>query len=102
VTRGGKRATELKIMVSPVRIRVPPLIKVLQNAGFVRNGYSDVEVLAPQLHHSWLGEYAVEGVQCGFLHARHEVAVNKGPTGAQIGFSLPCFIGDSLSYAPIL
>jgi hypothetical protein len=28
--RGGKQATELKIMVSPVRIRVPPLKKVLQ------------------------------------------------------------------------
>ena len=63
-------------MVSPVRIRVPPLEKVLQNAEFVRDGFLGVEVLPPQCHHNWLGEYPIEGVQSGLLHARHEVAVD--------------------------
>jgi hypothetical protein len=60
----------------PVRIRVPPLIKVLQNAGFIPDGSLGVEVLPPQFHHNWLGEYPVEGVQSGLLHARHEVTVD--------------------------
>ena len=63
-------------MVFPVRIRVPPLIKILQNTGFTDEPLLDIEQLPPQCHHNWLGEYPIEGVQCGLLHAGHEVALD--------------------------
>jgi hypothetical protein len=35
-----------------------------------------VELLPPQCHPNWLGEYPAEGVQSGLLHAGHEVPVD--------------------------
>ena len=97
--------TDLKIMVSPVRIRVPPHTNYLQIAAFFSGMRIRLASHPPQRAPRALGKDAVEVPQGLRLHTRHEVTVDVecgghdpwltigGPRGAS-GVPLPCwFVG---------
>jgi hypothetical protein len=71
-----KYGTCLKIMVSPVRFRVSPLLKVLQNAGkgegpILRRGPSPATVLQPIL-----GKHRVHLLRGLSLHTKQHVRIS--------------------------